>query len=536
MPFWDKWFGDAEWDIEHVTPPWSNATSIHDHIVRHVREGELVLAPGGDELPDEAKVRSKSGFGWVPGALDGAFGHHGGGGESEAAATSVHKAFVALTRRATADRAAALYALLTSHNALDYLDTLLQRIVDQQDADAERLYRVARWLATSAPDREPVKVAVALLGIVSGAEDDRALLSTLGRHEEFTLYSVVALQNRTPHDERTLYELARRVNGWGRIHLVERLAETKDDEIRAWMLREGYQNSVMYEYTALICARTGGLVEALRLADPDDALLKGAGDLLHTLISGRGGPAEGIEVYADGAEATELLLRYLRPREDLSLDQFLQVLEIRRFLDASEDILADPAFGWPARRAGIIGHATAILGRPGWREQVRRELGNPDRGRFWTAAEAAKEVGIDPWEHYFERTRRGDDFWWHLMKTDDTDRLDRALRFAAEVVPLDELASGPSDALGLGPGYEHHHVLDWILGGLVRFPGKGWEFIRAGLRSPVTRNRNTALHALGAWPREAWPDAAVALIRRVVDEEPNSETRENARKLRDGVV
>ena len=54
-------------------------------------------------------------------------------------------------------------------------------------------------------------------------EDDRTLLLALGRHEEFTLYSAVSLQNREPNSERTIFELARKVDGWGRIHLVERL-------------------------------------------------------------------------------------------------------------------------------------------------------------------------------------------------------------------------------------------------------------------------------------------------------------------------
>jgi hypothetical protein len=66
------------------------------------------------------------------------------------------------------------------------------------------------------------------------------------------------------------------ITGWGRIQIIERLAETKDEQIRAWMLRDGYRNDIMEEYTALTCAKTGNLVAALRQPEPDGKLLKGA--------------------------------------------------------------------------------------------------------------------------------------------------------------------------------------------------------------------------------------------------------------------
>jgi len=79
-----------------------------------------------------------------------------------------------------------------------------------------------------------------------------------------TLFPAVPIQNLSPTYERDLWELAKTVEGWGRIHLVERLAHAEDHEIRAWLLREGFRNAVMGEYVACICARAGRLHEALR--------------------------------------------------------------------------------------------------------------------------------------------------------------------------------------------------------------------------------------------------------------------------------
>ena len=522
-------FGWSPWSLSNVEPPWGARPSIYDHVRAHLRDDAAGLAPGGDELPDEARIRGGSQFGWAPGALDGAFGHHGSPGTVEQAVEQIFDALGALTESATDERVTALYALLTSHSVMEDVDPLLQRIVDDGSLDAERLHAVAHWLASSAPDREPVKLAIALLGVVHG-ENDRDLLLSLGRHEEFTLYSAVALRNQEPNGERTIFDLARKVDGWGRVHLVERLADTQDDEIRAWMLREGYRNSVLWEYTALVCARTGGLAEALRLPHPDDALLRGAGDLLATL-TGSGGPAEGMESYPDGAEATERWLGHLRDHVDLDLQHFLNVHRIRRFLQEEEFQGSEVAADWLERRERLLGHISAIVGRPEWADKARSQLDATDREAFWTAAEAAKVLGIDPWEHYFQRTERGEDFWWQLMQTDDPARIDRVVAFAEARLPLDKIASGPGDALGMGPEFQHHGALDFVLQDLRRFPGKGWALIRAGLRSPVIRNRNMALNALGAWPRESWPDDAELLVRRVVAEEPNDRTAALGRRV-----
>lgn len=58
-------------------------------------------------------------------------------------------------------------------------------------------------------------------------------------------------------------------------------------------------------------------------------------------------------------------------------------------------------------------------------------------------------------------------------------------QFAEETLPLQEIASGPADSLGLGPEFRHHSALGFVLQDLRRFPGKGWPLIRAGLQSPV---------------------------------------------------
>jgi hypothetical protein len=522
-------FGNSRWDIGKVTAPWGDRPSVYRHIVAHIRPGEPGLSEGGETLPDDRFVRGDVGFGWAPGALDGALGRHFGGGNAADAPQEILDALRALLDKATDERAAELYSLLVGRSALDYVDPLLEAVVRDERLDPERLHAVARWLAAEAPDREPVKTAIALLGVLRGGQD-RDLLLTLGRHEEFTLYAAVALRNAEEDAELSLWALGTLVTGWGRIQIVERLAGTRDEQIRAWMLREGYRNDIMDEYTALTCARTGDLLGALRRPDPDERLLKGAGSILGTLIRGRGGPAEGIESYPEGAEAAELYLRHLQARE-LDLEDFVAVTTIEQFLGEEGGEAHDPTLGWPQRRAVLSELTAAIRSPPGWEERVRAGLASEDRQAFWVATEAAKALGMDLWDVYFERLDRGEDHWYFVMQTDDPERIDRVVRLAEERLPLDEIAAGPSDALGLGPEFQAHGALDFVLQDLRRFPGKGWPLVRAGLQSPVTRNRNMAVRALGAWGRENWPEEAEPFLKRALEVEPNEETRETMRRV-----
>jgi hypothetical protein len=291
-----------------------------------------------------------------------------------------------------------------------------------------------------------------------------------------------------------------------------------------WMLREGYQNEIMHEYTAFICAKTGDLLAGLRRPDPDERLLKGAGSILTALIRGRGGPSAGIEAYAEGAEATELYLTHLQTG-DLNLQDLVDVSVIDKFLREETGEARDPALGWLERNETLLRLTSAVLSRPEWERSVREGIESEDQTTFWTATEGARSLGIDAWEIYFKRLKRGEDLWYYVMQADDQGRIEQVIQFALETLPLKEIASGPSHSLGLGPEYQHHRALDFVLQELRRFPGKGWPLIRAGLQSPTVRNRNMAVQALQSWERNTWPAEAEPLLTHAMELEPMDDTR-----------
>ena len=330
--------------------------------------------------------------------------------------------------------------------------------------------------------------------------------------------------------------MAKNVDGWGRIQVVERLAETDDAEIKNWLLREGYQNSVMYEYLAYTCASAGGLLAALSENKVDRELLTSSGEILEALIAG--GPAECIDDYDDGALVTEMYLDHLIGAAD-SICDFLHVNAIKDYLsDIEADWDSRSKRGWTTeRRSDLLESCNAILNQHAWSEKVNEALLSDDEVEFHQANQAAKALGLDTWEYHWRRWQAkptDSGRWFHVVWQVDEQRFPQILQAAENTIDLAAIATGPSDALGFGPEYEHHSRLDYLLQELPRFPGKGAAFIEAGLKSPVVRNRNMAIAALVEWQadyRDGTPFEALRAAERI---EPEDDVRERMTKVLSG--
>jgi hypothetical protein len=111
------------------------------------------------------------------------------------------------------------------------------------------------------------------------------------------------------------------------------------------------------------------------------------------------------------------------------------------------------------------------------------------------------------------------------MQQTNESRINEVLAFAESVLPLDQIETGPGDELGVGPNFQPHQALDWVLQDLRRFPGRGWRLIKAGLRSPVVRNRNMAINALSEWDSRFWRAEMRTEVERALDIEPRTDVK-----------
>ena len=302
----------------------------------------------------------------------------------DGAPETVIAAILALADHADAATLAATAEVLRTTEILPVVDAVLRGLGSETDPDRRlRIRAIARLLADEAPERELVKFGIALTGVFGEIGVDRPTLDALGAHEEFTLFVAVALANLHA-GEHALWELAKRVDGWGRIQLVYRMTETKDPEIRAWMLRDGFRNSVMDEYLAYTCAVAGGLLEALAPDHIDDALFDGASDIIAALA--RGGPAEDL---------------FALPDREATVARWLDHVEARRLtmhvIGALDDLRAAPLTPDLMFRTERIARSLAA------EEIVRSALASDDPSTFARAVAAAHRRGIDPTDRLIER-------------------------------------------------------------------------------------------------------------------------------------
>ncbi|MCK6476456.1 MAG: hypothetical protein L6Q35_06460 [Phycisphaerales bacterium] len=529
-----RWFinrgGDAPFDPASLGTPWGDRPSVYSHIERRLDPSSGRLAVPGTELPDEPATADGE-IRFSAGARDGVSTHGFGNTNAQDAAQVVFAQLVRTVKRRDPRTFNVLHGYLLEHPALSYIDELNPLLVGLVEKLGGDLAAFGRYLLRNAADREVVKFAINLVGVFGGVEDHSALL-TIGSHDEFTLFAVVAI-GHAGGGLRSIWELAKRVDGWGRIQCVERLDEDAVDlEIRSWLLTEGYKNSVMTEYTAAICARRGGLKEALESEVFDRRLIDGAAEILAALA--RGTPGEGMEGYTESARATERFLAIVDLHESPSVHWLLAARDIERFVQwASRN---DETVGWTQGALDRCARAAdQIRSRSVWHQVVPEWLESSDDFRFNTAAEGAEYIGIDAWEHRFSRLVAGRDQWYWLLQTTDSGRLDRVLEFATTSVDLNAVTTGYGDALGMGQSFAEHRKLDWILQALQRWPGRGATFISAGFRSPVVRNRWNAARAALRWApehRQQFLDA-VRLLHR---EEQNAELQAALARILSGEV
>lgn len=485
---------DEPFDPQMLGAPWSDRPSIFGHIERSINvDGTL----GSDHvaLPDESPPAENQ-IRFSAGSIDGMTGH----GMGDTSATDVARTVLSQLSRVikSCDGPAfnVLHGYLLEHPTLSYVDQLNLLLTEVIPDFGVQLAALGRYLLKNAADREVVKFAINLVG-VCGGQEDHAALQIIGAHEEFTLYAVVAMAH-AGGDVQASWEMAKRVRGWGRIQCIERLdQEIFDPEIKEWLLTEGYANSIMIEYTAAICAKRGGLLEALCDPNPDEKLIESAAEILGALA--RGGPCASMTGYDESAPATERFLEILEHHPSPRVSWLLASQDILDFADYEPD--GDPPYGWtPEVRLQCAFVAKRIRLRPVWQEIVDRGLLSVEEYPFNCAARAAELIGMDVWDHRFKRLLAGYDQWYWLLETKDPARLDRLLDHADRSIDFSQITTGYGDALGFGPKYEEHSKLGWVLQALRRWPNRGRQFIDAGLRSPVTRNRACAAYALLTWP------------------------------------
>ncbi len=224
----------------------SRQMSLYDHILKAMKDGML---EDDFSLPETEGDQEVS---FADGAIDGITVYHMSPRPlDESGAGLMAEALQAAGEGRFREADAAFAKLGSSFRAISIIDDLQRYILDHtQVLPAENVYRTALYLIFHSADRESVKFGLSMLELFR--TDDEAVkeaVRRIGASDEFTIFSVWNML-RWEDGNSEIFDLIRKVRGWGRIHALERL-EPETPQIRRWMLFHGIDNDVMPAYSAL---------------------------------------------------------------------------------------------------------------------------------------------------------------------------------------------------------------------------------------------------------------------------------------------
>lgn len=375
-----------------VALPWEGRPSIYEHIKAHIRPGVRGLAEGWERLPDEDRVTKPGKVRWAPGAKDGMFSHHSRSGSDQEQARALFDLVKAYCDDPTDANMGAVYNGVIGDYFYGCVNAFIQMVVEEDLSD-EPLQELAANFVVEGADREAVKLGLAIFGFYC-SEGIRDIYQVIGRHDEFTLYCVVGLENFPDTAEQELWKLAQQVDGWGRVHTVERLKRTTDPRIQDWLLHEGCRSMGLHQYLAYICAVTGQLHDAITAEQVPDKTLKAAGELISGMLGAEA--AVGMDDYHAGAEVVAAYLRLIRDRESAVKD-YHNVFCIKEYItDQAADWAALKAHGWTEEvRKWMEAECSAIMCDERWPAIVRRDLESDDDQTLHWANWLVNELGTD---------------------------------------------------------------------------------------------------------------------------------------------
>lgn len=513
---------------KETTGEWRKDDSIYQFLLSHINnDGKLSTA--SQTLPDQDQ--NGSNFKLAPGLIDAMFGAENSAESKKSLEELVkHVRRVAIRNDKKSDFL--FYKLITEDVSIIGLLDHFQFYVSNESLPVDPfLFQFAKDLTTKSGHRNAVKFGITLLDLCQ-AQSAIDEIKIMGLHDEFTLYASVAIAKLSMNAEDDLWELAQKVNGWGKIQLVERLAALNlNANIKEWLIIDGYKNEIMNEYLAYTCAMNGELHLKLSHNDIDKNLYKASVGLLNALITNQS-PADDITNYPFAAQVISDFLRhslqYASDVEDLNLLLLLKDY-LTEILNDEEEQYKN---GWtPILISDCIIDTVGLLNGRNWEQIVIEGLKENDKKKYVYAKQSAYKLGIDFLEIVWDKLEKNPDdstFWYDITNKNSSADPDRIIAFAIKNLPLKELKKNKGE---VNENYQKYLCLDLVIQYLENYPTKGEEILLTALACPVAKTRNGAVKVLSKWNKENWSNMVRKEMLHIAQTDADEQTRESVARL-----
>ena len=376
---------------------------------------------------------------------------------------------------------AQLTAALEQHSVIEVIDALHKWIYENHDQlDPGKLSGFAIRSIMTATNPELVKLGLAIMELLNTDKQEalKKVIRALALCNEFTLYCLFIMRSWTRGNDE-IFDLMQKVHGWGRIHCVNQI----DPANR--LMDHGCENSVAPAYSALTVAKKCDLIEQIQREDLSAEDWSGITLMMDGLMAE--GPVAGISEIED---RETLFAGYLSQTEHfpMSLATVQNLIAIAQYIDGEQVKMPEikkQCLELLKSSACYVTVSAAMEQGKGFEEALKLSIPYEEKAMTW--------LKQNPVEHCMAARL--------LMASENA--CDEILALYADCLPLDTMASGPSDVLGLGKDYQDYHALAAVLQSLKLYPGKGVEFIRCALLCPVISCRTYALDTLESWVKLA---------------------------------
>ncbi|MFD7654052.1 hypothetical protein ACFV4N_08755 [Actinosynnema sp. NPDC059797] len=227
-------------------------------------------------------------------------------------------------------------------------------------ADRERVRRTGRWLVRHGAGQAEVLVGLALLGTDwRDDEDEIALIRMIGLlSRTFGPLAAAALERRR-HGEDALLWLGDRVDGWGRVHVVEALCRRAGERSRRWLRRRACDGDVLNSYFAGRVATVAHLHHAIT-TESDDELVDHTGRL-PAVLGHASGMGMDLGRYPPARQVVEAHVAHLA-RQGPTRDRFAAAVCLAGLLAGPGAV----AGATREQRTRLVGRYRAVLDRDEW--------------------------------------------------------------------------------------------------------------------------------------------------------------------------
>ena len=491
------------------------STSLFELISDNIRENSML--PEGFRLSGDTLTQSQEKVRLVDGALDGMYLFHNLPGNSD-----IEPLTEIINEASAHDFDAADYDL---HDFFSDKDCRMLPLVEKIEQwvndntgtiDAEALFEFAANIIVKTGNPECLKFALVLLEMMDTDDNDavKDVVRTLARSEELTLFAIFVAETWKDSAEAIL-DFAKHTRGWGRIHAVEHIDATSG-KVKDWLFHEGVKNTIGAAYSARTVAEKISLskVFANPAFNSDDYLL--ARPIMEGLLNE--GSLQGISSMND---RSEIIRGYLKQSENQThtAETISTLLDLR-------DYLSNNIFPESGKLSDTL---EKLLNSASIKQSVQQFITEKKGFRI------ACRMGIDCRDEILNAM--SEDFNAHASLVDilpkDSETLGKLFAIYRDKLPLQMMASGPKDNLGIGDEYRPYHQLSFLVQNLTDAAGEGEDFIICSLNCPVNANRQMALSTLTEWLKDDYvPSAAVKnAVWKLKEQEPAEDIQNMLEKI-----